>query len=267
MRSVETTIQTGTRFEFDIGMAFQPIVDMRDLSIFGYEALVRGPDGQPAAEVFRQVAVDNRLAFDHLCRARAVETAARLGLDTHLCINFMPEAVFDPVRGLRPTLDNALRAGFRPDQLVLEASEETRLSDPQRFATIMAEYKRQGFRTAVDDFGDGFAGLSFLADFQPDYLKIDIRLIRGIDKDRSRKAIVAAIAGVAADLGSKVIAEGVETSAEMRELREMGIAKMQGYLFSRPTFGALAKPDLCRRQGVCRAPERECALHLVPRAA
>lgn len=237
------------KLDFPITMAFQPIVDMRDLSIFGYEALVRGPDGEPAAGVLRRVTPNNRFAFDQRCRTCAVELAGRLGLDTRLSINFMPEAVYDPARGLAEMQEAACAAGIPFDRIILEASEEDRRIDPLSFRAIMSEYKRQGFMTAIDDFGDGFASLSFLADFQPDYLKLDMHLIRGIDTDKARQAIVTGIAKVAELIGSKLIAEGVETSAEMRTLRDIGIAKMQGFLFAAPQLEALPAVDLCRREG------------------
>lgn len=238
--------------DFDISMAFQPIVDMRDLSVFAYEALVRGPGGEPAAEVFARVTPGNRFAFDQRCRARAVELATALGLDARLSINIMPEAVHDPERELATTEGAARRAGIPSERIVFEASEEDRLVDPLGFRAIMSAYKRHGFMTAVDDFGDGIASLSFLADFQPDYLKLDMHLIRGIDSDKARQAIVAGIMKVAELLGSTVIAEGIETPAEMRALRDIGIPIMQGYLFAAPEFETLPAVDLCRREGVRR---------------
>lgn len=239
--------------DFDISMAFQPIVDMRDLSVFAYEALVRGVNGEPAAEVFSHVTPANRFAFDQRCRMCAVDLAASLGIATRLTINFMPNAVHDPIRCLTSTLRAAQRTGIAIDRIIFEASEEDRLIDPDHFRNIMREYKRIGLRTAIDDFGDGFAGLSFLADFQPDYLKLDLNLIRGIDADKARQAIVAGIVKVAELLGTTAIAEGVETSGEMRTLRDMGIPIMQGYLFAKPQFEVLPKVDLCRREGVARA--------------
>lgn len=240
---------------FPISMAFQPIVDMRDLSVFGYEALVRGPAGAPAADVLCRVTPANRFAFDQLCRVRAVELAAKLGIEACLCINFMPDAVHEPGSGLSSTQAAARRAGIPCERIVLEASEEDRLVDPVRFRAIMSEYKRHGFKTAIDDFGDGFASLSFLADFQPDYLKLDVNLIRGIDADKARQVIAAGIVKVAEMLGMKIIAEGVETTEEMRTLREIGIPKMQGFLFAEPGFEALPHVELSRTEGA-RRPKR-----------
>lgn len=96
-----------------------------------------------------------------------------------------------------------------------------------------------GFGTALDDFGAGYAGLNLLARFQPDLIKIDMDLIRHIDMERAKAAIVASVSRLAADLGITVIAEGIETDAELRALRELGINLIQCYLLAKPAFKTL----------------------------
>jgi EAL domain-containing protein (putative c-di-GMP-specific phosphodiesterase class I) len=97
--------------------------------------------------------------------------------------------------------------------------------------------------SAIDDFGAGFAGLNLLADFQPDIIKLDMELIRGIDQSRTRQAIVRGTVGICAELGIKVIAEGVETPDECSALQDLGISLLQGYLFSKPLFEACGRND------------------------
>jgi len=220
-------------------MAYQPIVDCDDGSVFAYEALVRGVDGEPAGEVLKRVTDANRFAFDQRCRMRAVEIAAALGLTTKLSINFMPNAVYEPTRCLQSTLSVAARAGFPVEQIIFEATEEDRVRDPERLKTILSTYRHHGFLTAIDDFGAGYAGLNLLADFQPDIVKLDMALIRGIDANRARQAIVGGIMSIARLLGIRVIAEGVETRDEMETLRAAGVSLMQGYLFAKPGFQSL----------------------------
>jgi len=246
------TAATDSTLDFAFSMAFQPIVDMRDLSVFAYEALVRGPGDSPAADVLARVTSANRHAFDQQCRMRAIETASQLGITVRLSVNVMPAAAQDAGSALRATQAVALHAGITCDRIVFEASEVDRLTDPLGFRAVMGEYKRHGFETAIDDFGDGFASLSFLADFQPDYLKLDMNLIRGVDTDKPRQAIVAGITKVAELIGTTIIAEGVETAAEMRTLRDLGIPIMQGYLFAAPALEALPCVELCRHEGVRR---------------
>jgi len=114
---------------------------------------------------------------------------------------------------------------------------------PEHLRTILEVYKRQGFQTAIDDFGAGYAGLNLLAEFQPDIIKLDMALVRGIDANRARQAIVAGIIGICRLLHITVIAEGIETSAELQTLRELGVFLVQGYLFARPAFEALPPVD------------------------
>ena len=229
---------------FGISMAFQPIVDIEDGEVFAYEALVRGENGEPAGQVLAQVSDENRFAFDQLCRVRAVETAAALGMRTKLSINFMPNAVYEPSRCLKTTLEAAERTKFPVERIIFEATEQDRIRDTERLKCILGEYKHQGFLTAIDDFGAGYAGLDLLAAFQPDIVKLDMNLIRGIDRDRARGTIVRGIVGMAHQLGIRIVAEGIETAEEMLALHDLGITLMQGYLFARPQIGALSVPQI-----------------------
>ncbi|TCT04682.1 EAL domain-containing protein [Aquabacter spiritensis] len=227
-------------------MAFQPIVDVRRRSIFAFEALVRGREGQPAAFVLDQVTEANRYSFDQACRIKALELAAALGAPRRaqngVSINFMPGAVYEPANCLRLTLEAAHRLGIPLSQIIFEVTEQERVSEPGRLTRILTEYRRQGLLTAIDDFGSGYAGLGLLADFQPDILKLDMGLTRAIDTDPVRRAIVAGIVRMAGDLGVIPVAEGIETRAEMETAAALGVAHMQGYLFAHPAFEALPDP-------------------------
>jgi EAL domain-containing protein (putative c-di-GMP-specific phosphodiesterase class I) len=122
---------------------------------------------------------------------------------------------------------------------MFEFTENEKFRDTAHVSRIVSEYRRQGFLTALDDFGAGFAGLSLLANFQPDLIKIDMDLLRGIDTDQRRQVIVAGIIGIAGSLGIAVIAEGVETAAELDTLRGLGATLFQGYHFAKPRLEAL----------------------------
>ena len=117
---------------------------------------------------------------------------------------------------------------------MFEFTEDERFTDTAHMARIVAEYKRQGFLTALDDFGAGYSGLNLLASFRTDLIKIDMALIRGIDTDYVRQTIVAGIVGIARALNVRVIAEGVETDAEIMVLRAAGVALFQGYRLAKP---------------------------------
>jgi EAL domain-containing protein (putative c-di-GMP-specific phosphodiesterase class I) len=231
-------------FATEITMAFQPIVDIAAGTVFAYEALVRGKDGSGAAAVLAQVTPDNRFAFDQLCRRRAVELAAELGVPCRVSINFMPNAVYQPSLCLGTTLAAARRTGFPIERIMFEVTEGEKVEDRPHLMRILAEYKRQGFVTAIDDFGAGHSGLNLLAEFQPDIIKLDMDLVRGVATDRVRRAIVGSVAQLARELGILVIAEGVETEAEMTCLKAMGLTLLQGYYFARPGFETLPSVTL-----------------------
>lgn len=223
-------------------MAFQPIVDVQSRSVHAYEALVRGSEGEPAGVVFERLEDDMIYAFDQACRIKAVETAAELGMTAPLSINFMPNAVYEPRHCIQSTLAACRRTDFPMDRIIFEASETERITRQGRLVEILSEYREVGFRTAIDDFGSGFAGLSLLANFQPDIVKIDMELVRGIDASPPRQTILEGIMSICRDLGVEAIAEGVETAEEMEVLSSRGVRFMQGYYFARPGFRSL--PDI-----------------------
>ncbi len=241
--------QSGEEFPVPFTMAFHPIVDLVQRRIWGYEALVRGTDGQGAAAVLSAVTEANRYVFDQACRVKAIELAGEhlpAASDARLSINFMPNAVYEPRACIRATLGAAARTGFNPNRLMFEFTENERMADTAHVANIIAEYKRMGFTTAIDDFGAGYAGLGLLAQFQPDLIKIDMELLRGIDESRAKQAIVAGIVSIAQALDITVLAEGVETEAELTALKDIGISLFQGYYFAKPQVEAFASPDQLR---------------------
>ncbi|MDE2598986.1 MAG: EAL domain-containing protein [Rhodocyclaceae bacterium] len=224
-------------------MAFQPIVDLHTRRPFAYEALVRGPNGEGAASVLAQINDANRYRFDQACRVKAIELASRLGLhklpDCKLSINFMPNAVYRPETCIRATLEASRDFDFPVERLMFEVTEGERVEDPQHLVGIFSEYRRQGFTTAIDDFGSGYSGLNLLATFQPHVLKLDMDLTRDIGNHSARQAIVAGVLLVAERLGITVVAEGVETQSECDCLAQMGVRYIQGYLFAKPKFEGL----------------------------
>jgi EAL domain-containing protein (putative c-di-GMP-specific phosphodiesterase class I) len=228
-------------FQFDF--AYQPIIDLRDRSIFAHEALVRGVNGEGAASVLAQVNDSNRYRFDQQCRTKAIKGAAHLGMSSYLSINFMPNAVYRPELCIRSTLEAARGHNFPLDRLIFETLESEHIDNYRHLTHILREYREFGFKTAIDDFGAGYSGLALLADFQPDLLKLDMGLIRNIHLDRARQAIVRGVVTMCMDLGVTVIAEGIEQAEERDFLADCGIFLMQGYWFAKPAFKALAQVD------------------------
>lgn len=236
----------GTSLPFNLAMAFQPILDAdRGGAVLAHEALVRGPDGQGADWVMSQVPPESLYAFDQACRIAAIEEASRLRLaetEARLAINFLPNAVYNPVACIQATLSAAERTGFPSNRLIFEVSERERVQDPAHLLRIFQVYRQMGFTLAIDDFGAGYAGLELLADMPVDLVKLDMGLVRGCDAHRRRRVILASIVAACRELGVQVVAEGVETAAECATLRDMGIRMFQGYLFARPGFRSLPVP-------------------------
>lgn len=223
-------------------MAFQPIIDVRTNEIFAHEALVRGPSGEGASSVLSKIDASNRYAFDQQCRVKAIELAASLyseGSNVGLSINFIPDAVQEPLACIRLTLAAAIRAKFPTKNIIFEFTENQQIDTAHLF-TILRAYRAMGFSTAIDDFGAGHAGLSLLADFQPDIAKLDMALIRHIDTDTARQKIVRNTVAMLHDLGVMPLCEGIETLEEFQVLKDFGVNLMQGYLIARPAFESLA---------------------------
>lgn len=232
-----------TQLPFEFTMAFQPIMDLELDRPFAYEALVRGVDGESAGTVLSWVDDSNRYRFDQACRVKAIELASRLGLASmpgcRLSINFLPNAVYRAETCIRATMEAAMEFRFPHDRIMFEVTEGEQVTNGPHLKSIFNEYRRQGLITAIDDFGAGYAGLNMLVQFQPHVLKLDMELIRNIDQDPVRQAIVCGIALVCQRLSIDIVAEGIETVAESAYLRSTGIRYQQGYLFAKPGWETL----------------------------
>lgn len=227
---------SGERLGFKFDYAYQPIVDVASRTTYAHEALVRGPAGESAFSVLTQVNENNRYRFDQACRVKAIKTAAQVGIQERLSINFLPNAVYKPEICIRTTLEAARVHGFPIDHIIFEVTEGERVEDGPWLASILREYKRQGFLTAIDDFGAGYAGLTLLADFTPDFIKLDMALVRGVEASKARQAITRGMLRICQELDIQVIAEGIETASERDFFLSEGVTLMQGYLFAKPVF-------------------------------
>ena len=222
-----------------ISVAFQPIIDVETRTVYSYETLLRGSGGESAGALLESVSADRIHRFDEACRDNAIRMAARLGIECRINLNFLPNCVFASEQLIDASLESARQAGFPLERIILEVTEGEAIEDGPRFARLVNAYRRHGLMLAIDDFGAGYAGLNLLADFQPDLVKLDMSLVRGVDTNGPRQAIVRGIRQVCIDLGIDVIAEGVETRPEYEWFAEHGVRLFQGYLFARPGFECL----------------------------
>jgi EAL domain-containing protein (putative c-di-GMP-specific phosphodiesterase class I) len=242
MKRICNGCRDGAEFEVPFTMAFQPIIDTETGKPFAYEALVRGQDGAGAQSILSNVTEGNRYSFDQACRVRAIELAMDAGLmesDALLSINFLPNAVYSPLACIQLTLATARAVGMPVDRLIFEFTENEQMGSPDHVSAIIDTYKQIGFKVAIDDFGAGHSGLDMFARFVPDEIKLDMGLVRGVDRDVRRQAIIKAVVRMCEDLHTLVIAEGIETAEEAAALRGLGVRYHQGYWYARPGLAHL----------------------------
>ena len=224
---------------FDFSFAFQPIVNAQTREVVSFEALVRGPNGEPSREIFSKLDDCNRYRFDQACRVKAIYWASRLKLDHNLNINLFPNAMVQTGMSIKTTLEASLEYGFPTSKIVFEVTEDERVDHPDRLIHVIRTYDELGFRTAIDDFGVGYSGLYLLQEYQPDFIKLDRRLISHVQENSIKQTIVKGIVFICRELGIEIMAEGVETVREYEWLFQAGINYFQGYYFARPAFEAL----------------------------
>lgn len=214
-----------------IQMVCQPIVALATGSLLGVEALARFPKDAPARAPDRWFAAAAAVGLGVELELLAVETAAgllgELPEGVALTINVSAAAIADP-RLL------GLLAGRAPDRIVLELTEHVPVEDYPRLRDQLHQIRRQGVRLAIDDTGAGFASLEHIVHLAPDLIKLDRVFARSIDSDPARRAVAHAMLDLAGEIGAQVIAEGIETAAELDTVRALGIPYGQGYLLSRP---------------------------------
>jgi EAL domain-containing protein (putative c-di-GMP-specific phosphodiesterase class I) len=227
--------------DLEFSFAFQPIVDVDARKVISFEALVRGPCGEPSSEVFARVPPHALHSFDQACRVKAIRLAARLNLDASLNLNFLPNSIRQTSEYLYATLKASEEVGIPAQRLVFEVTETKYLQHAGNMERVFDTYASYGFGTAIDDFQVGFTALRRLAEHQPNYIKLDRNLIADIHQNRMRQVMVRGIRGLCNRLAVTLVAEGVEQSEEYRWLKEAGIHIFQGYYFARPAFEALTR--------------------------
>jgi EAL domain-containing protein (putative c-di-GMP-specific phosphodiesterase class I) len=229
----------GVVLEEQVSCVYQPIVSLQNGKVLGYEALARGPQGTDwqSPLVLFKLAEDHGLTYelDCLCRRSALRGAAGwTDPNLMLFLNCLPSSIHDPSLSeerLRQTLESS---GLTPSNLVLEVSERESIKNFSIFREARERYRNLGIKVALDDTGAGYAGLEAVMELAPDFIKIDISLVRSVDTDTGRRMLLAALQDISEVIGAKLIAEGIETQAELETLHKMQIPYGQGYLLGRP---------------------------------
>jgi len=224
---------------------YQPIMDFQTGSILGWESLARGPKESSfryPVLLFETAEQLGRLfALEKLCREVAIKNVGKLQKSQKLFLNIHPKTMADPEFTPGKTLELMEQAGLSPENIVFEITERHSIQEFDLFYRTLDHYRSQGFQIAVDDAGAGYAGLTMIAELQPEYIKLDKSLIDGIHKDPVKRALVETTAAFADKIGSQIIGEGIETKAQAICLKDIGVHCGQGYFIAKP---ATPKPDL-----------------------
>jgi diguanylate cyclase (GGDEF)-like protein len=233
--------------EGEITSVFQPIVSLRDGSVLGYEALSRGPAGteMECPDMLFSVAeeVHEIWELERLCRTRALSAFTHAHVDSLLFLNVNPNVIEDAKFQKGFTRDYLGQFGIGPDRVVFEITERTAAVNMVEFKEVIRYYIRQQYKIAIDDAGAGYSGLNLITDLNPQYLKLDMQLIRGIDHDTVKQALVKSLQEFAKVTGTYLIAEGIETREELEKLIHIGVHYGQGYYIKRPDPSLMGVPE------------------------
>jgi len=229
---LKEVIKTGA-----VKAVYQPVVDLVERRSIGFEALTRltssvfaGPDALFKAAYEN----DSVWKLERLCREKAIGGVRDFRSDHLLFLNMEPESIYDPMLRSELIFEQLRSSGLKPTQVVLEITEHSAVQDHEAFRQMLNHFQFHGFRLAVDDVGSGYSGLKSIAELRPDFIKIDMALIRDIHLHPIKQDLTATIARFSASSGTTLIAEGVEVVEELRCLQKIGVRYAQGYLFARP---------------------------------
>ncbi len=225
-------IQTDSADAADsVGIAYQPIIDLHDGRCLGIEALARFPEpfAGPDLTIAAAKTVGLGLELERRLVIQAWKMIPLLGPGQFLALNVSPDALVELAHRAN------LRENLPLSQLVVEVTEHSVVQSYAPLHCELAPLRERGLRIAVDDAGAGYASLRHVLELRPDFIKVDRWLIDGIADDHARRVAVGAFLSLALDLGSNVVAEGVERASDLATVRDMGLHAAQGYLLGRPT--------------------------------
>jgi EAL domain-containing protein (putative c-di-GMP-specific phosphodiesterase class I)/ActR/RegA family two-component response regulator len=213
-------------------MAFQPIVSLPERRIFGYEALLRSTEPalpHPGAVLDAAERLKKIHELGRVVRARVAEAIVPAPAEVVFFVNLHAHDLLDA-----DLISPEAPLSRCASRVVLEITERASLADVKDVRERMTKLRTLGYRLAVDDLGAGYAGLTSFANIQPEVVKIDMSLVRGIDTSPVKRKIVEKLAALSHELKILVVAEGIETTAERDALGDIGCDLLQGYLFAKP---------------------------------
>ena len=217
---------------------FQPIIAMNTGAIVGYEGLIRGPSDSVLHSPYSLFKVARQcelsLEVEQLCREVTLRRFVDLDLPGKLFLNVSPEYLTHPNARNDETIGFIQRIGLNPERVIIELTESQPAYNYSILREVALHYRSLGFEIAIDDLGEGFSSLRLWSELRPEYVKIDMHFIQGISLDPVKLHFVQSIQQIAENSGSRVVAEGIETSGDLMVLRDIGVPFGQGYLIARP---------------------------------
>ncbi|VVC82628.1 GGDEF domain-containing protein [Sideroxydans sp. CL21] len=218
---------------------FQPIIDLKSGEFLGFEGLIRGPADSPLHSPINLFGAAEQqglqLELEMLSRQVVLETFAKLSLPGNLFLNVSPETLTNPSFKDGQTLAFLKQLGLDPARVIIEITENQPTFDFEGMRDALLHYRGMGFKIAIDDLGEGFSSLRLWSELRPEFIKIDMHFVQGVDHDPIKLQFLKSIQHIAESCGTHVIAEGVETEAELRVVKDIGIALGQGYFIARPS--------------------------------
>jgi len=218
---------------------FQPIVDLESGKIIGFEGLIRGPSNSTLHSPVNLFAAADQcnltLALDRACRRVTVERFVELKLPGHLFLNISPDSLLAPEHRPGETLAIVSVMGLSPDRIIMELTETKPSAAYSTLREATDHYRNGGFQIALDDLGEGFSNLRLWSEIRPDFVKLDKHFVQNIHQDPLKEQFVRSVVDIARKSGAKLVAEGIESTAELRALRRLGVQYGQGYLIAKPS--------------------------------
>lgn len=242
-----------------IEIAYQPIVQLGSGSVIAYEALARPrhPSASEPLSYFAALEAGGlRMAGEWAALRAAIEGAQTRPPRTKLFVNASPSTLLDPRFDIRALVELAGRHGSSPDDVVVEVTESEAIGDLDALAQRTQEMRRLGVGLAVDDAGAGHASFRVITRLRPSFIKLDRELVTAVDVDGARHAFVEAMVRFSRQIGSRLIAEGIETDGELISLAGLGVEAGQGFFLARPAVGELVSPSAAARRMIAMAAQR-----------
>ncbi len=239
----------------EIKSVFQPIVSLKTGTVFAYEALSRITLKKCAFNISEAFDIAQEMnclwSFERLCRIHSIKMASDKPKNVKLFLNVDPNIIHDQDFKYGVTHEKLKKNNLECSDIVFEATEHSAIKDLETFKASLKHYREQGFNVAVDDVGSGYSGINRIFEVNPKYIKIDIEIIKDIEKDELKRSFISALSQFAKDSGISLIAEGVETYEQLKTVISLNIDYAQGFYLGKPSEKFKNIPEDIKKEIIC----------------